>query len=343
MSDVISVIIPVYNAERSLNYCLNSLVSQNCLELEIILVDDGSQDQSGRICDEYAQKDARIKVIHKKNEGVSIARNTGVLSATGKYIIFIDSDDYIADDFFLKIHKVLNTEKEDAFIWWGYKKVFGYGARKSPDAFVLEEQEAVKKYKRQDFLLLYQKWLLNSPCNKLYERKVIIENHIQMREELSLGEDLLFNLNYLDCVGEKNIVILNDPIYFYVIGDKESLSNREYPERMDILKMLYKHVLTCAKKWGAEAGIRQFYSIYFEFLLTELEEAFKVASADAYWTRIKRMNCEMQKTEFVECVRNKNVKYSKIIEWSFRHHNYAVMRLGTKIEEIKKVIRQENG
>lgn len=95
---MISVIVPVYNVEKYLNRCVDSIINQTYTDLEIILVDDGSTDSSGSICDEYAKKDERIKVIHKENGGLSDARNTGVASATGDYVSFIDSDDYIEPD-----------------------------------------------------------------------------------------------------------------------------------------------------------------------------------------------------------------------------------------------------
>ena len=98
MKDLISVIVPVYNVEKYLNKCLDSIISQTYTNLEIILIDDGSTDNCGKICDEYASKDKRIKVIHKENAGVSSARNYGIQCATGDWIMFVDSDDWIEFD-----------------------------------------------------------------------------------------------------------------------------------------------------------------------------------------------------------------------------------------------------
>ena len=98
--NLVSVIIPVYNVEKYLPKCLDSVINQTYKNLEIILVDDGSPDNSGKICDEYAEKDSRIKVIHKENGGVSSARNVGIKQAKGQYLLFVDSDDYIKDGYF---------------------------------------------------------------------------------------------------------------------------------------------------------------------------------------------------------------------------------------------------
>jgi len=107
MVDLISVIIPVYNVEPYLKKCLDSVVTQTYKEIEIILVDDGSTDGSGPICDEYAAQDKRIRVIHKRNGGLSDARNVGLDRCSGRYVTFIDSDDYVASDYVERLYRIL--------------------------------------------------------------------------------------------------------------------------------------------------------------------------------------------------------------------------------------------
>ena len=111
---IVSVIVPVFNVEKYLDKCIESLIKQKLKDIEIILVDDGSTDLSGKICDEWKTKDSRIQVIHKKNGGLSDARNVGVELAKGKYIGFVDSDDYVSDDMFQILYQ--NIEKENADI-----------------------------------------------------------------------------------------------------------------------------------------------------------------------------------------------------------------------------------
>lgn len=101
----VSIIVPIYNTENYLNTCIKNLINQTLKEIEIILIDDGSTDNSGKICDEYAKKDKRIKVIHKKNEGAALARNVGIEIAQGEYIAFVDSDDYTDFDYYEKLYK----------------------------------------------------------------------------------------------------------------------------------------------------------------------------------------------------------------------------------------------
>ena len=111
--DLISVIIPIYNVEQYLKECLESVINQTYRNLEIILVDDGSKDKSGKICDEYKNKDERIKVVHKENGGLSDARNAGMKIATGKYIQFIDSDDFIDKDMIETLYNLIIENEAD--------------------------------------------------------------------------------------------------------------------------------------------------------------------------------------------------------------------------------------
>ena len=114
---VVSVVLPIYNVEKYLNRCIKSVINQSYKNLEIILVDDGSPDNCPTLCDEWAKKDNRIKVIHKKNAGLGYARNTGIENATGEYICFFDSDDYIALDTIEKAYSLAVQEKSDMVVF----------------------------------------------------------------------------------------------------------------------------------------------------------------------------------------------------------------------------------
>lgn len=121
--ETISVIVPVYNVERYLRKCLDSIINQTYSNLEIILVDDGSTDSSGNICDEYAQKDARIKVVHKENGGLSFARNTGldVCTSGGDFVAFVDSDDWLELDMYERLYEFVD---EDCIVCCGYNRIY---------------------------------------------------------------------------------------------------------------------------------------------------------------------------------------------------------------------------
>ncbi len=163
MSKQISVIIPVYNVEKYLSRCLNSVIEQTYRNLEIILIDDGSPDSSSRICDEYASKDNRIKVIHKKNGGLSSARNAGLAVCSGDYIFFIDSDDWLVDENVL-LEFIETAEKNSADICYGLFNI-------------ATESDVKPKTNNNRYsdasLFLYSNPHFFSAWNKLYKRRLL--------------------------------------------------------------------------------------------------------------------------------------------------------------------------
>ena len=175
ITNLISIIIPVYNVEQYLNQCIDSIVNQTYKNLEIILVDDGSTDNSSRICDEYALQDKRIKVIHKENGGVSSARNFGLNIAKGEYIGFVDSDDFIERDMYeILIKTLISTNSQIVSCSINNNK------------YVIKQNETFNKKE------IFRK-IKKLPCsvwNKLFSRVVL--NEILFREDIFIGEDLLF-------------------------------------------------------------------------------------------------------------------------------------------------------
>ena len=186
----VSVIIPVYNTCSYLSRCVHSLLQSTFQDFEILLIDDGSTDGSAEICDRLAKSDSRISTFHYSNNGVSYARNRGVENARGVYVVFVDSDDYVDRDY---IEHVLIKENED-FVWAGYKdvyrdKVIRNHIREDKYISVSEMKSLLKNTGRNAFP--FTVW---STC---YKHSIIKNNHIMFDEQLSLGEDFLFNIKYL--------------------------------------------------------------------------------------------------------------------------------------------------
>lgn len=227
----ISVIVPVYNSEDNISRCIESVLKQSYTNIELILVNDGSKDLSGEICEAYAKLDNRIKVVHKKNGGVSSARNLGIKISTGEYIQFIDSDDYIDIDMCEKlINKMIISDAD--LVVCGYKSI-----NKDNISYV-EYQECVYEILENitnDFSDLYQKNFFNSIWDKLYKREFIID---LFDETISLGEDLIFNLNYLK--QGKKIAVLKECLYNYIRGNSDSLSSKYRENMFDIILNTYK-------------------------------------------------------------------------------------------------------
>lgn len=185
-SPLISVIVPVYNAEKTLRQCVDSILCQECKDFELLLIDDGSKDYSPAICDEYAAKDIRVKVFHKPNGGVSSARNLGIDNAQGKWITFIDADDYISKSYF----DTIDEHNEDVLVK-GYQKFdySGVGAGRAAD-------ELLGMPVFSDFISQYvTDSLLRCPWAKFYKRSLI--GDLRFLTDMKIGEDAWFVFNYL--------------------------------------------------------------------------------------------------------------------------------------------------
>lgn len=217
--DLISIIVPVYNTECYIIKCIKSIQNQTYKNLEIILIDDGSNDKSGKICDLFADIDSRIKVIHTENRGVSKARNLGINISSGKYIAFVDSDDSISPFFVEELYKVsilynvnvavCRIESYERFILKKHKNCIC-------NNFVI-----LNSIKSMEYLLNLDSGYACGPCNKLY-KKDLIKN---FNEHISIGEDLLFNFKIY--FNEKNSTVFLKRNLYFVSKRYDSASRKQ--------------------------------------------------------------------------------------------------------------------
>lgn len=216
-----SIIVPVYNSEPYLEKCLNSILHQSYRDFEVILINDGSLDKSGDICDKYAGKDARVHVFHEKNGGVSFARNKGLSVARGKYISFVDSDDWVTPDY-------LNVFAE-ARSCFDYDLVYVEMAtvQENGDSTVLSLKNIAAETKNElidvlTFLLLDYKGF-GFTCNKSFKKDIIKQHCLLFDRNYSLGEDRLFTLDY--CCFMQSVKLLPCQTYYYRMSES-SLSHK---------------------------------------------------------------------------------------------------------------------
>lgn len=211
----VTVVIPIYNVEKYLDRCVESIVSQTYENLEILLIDDGSPDRCPQMCEEWAKRDSRITVIHKTNAGLGMARNTGIENATGEYICFFDSDDYVDHRIIQKCILSALENRSDVVIF-GYANVFEDGRvenmkMKLPRTVFKDEQIC-------DQLLpgmyTYDMGFGISAWGKLFRLGSIVENNLRFKSEREIiSEDAFFALEYYPKV--RTVSIVNQPLYFY--------------------------------------------------------------------------------------------------------------------------------
>lgn len=221
---LITIVVPIYNVEKYLEKCIKTLINQTYSNLEIILVNDGSPDNSLKICNQYLKEDNRIKIINKENGGLSDARNAGLKMARGEYICFIDSDDYIELDMIEKTKKKLLEEELDVVIFGLYNEV-------------VDSNENIINQKKQSIDLVNFNSIISIigyAWNKLYKTSFLKEKNITFTKGLSLIEDVVFN----EKVFLKNIKIgyINEPLYHYVSRNRSTLVKQYYEDSYNLHK-----------------------------------------------------------------------------------------------------------
>lgn len=225
MEKKLSVIVPIYNSENYLKKCIQSILEQGYKDIEVILINDGSTDSSEKICYEFENKDPRVRLINKKNEGVSSTRNVGIEKAKGKYIAFVDSDDAIEDNMYVEM---LRDIEENCMPIIGYKYIDEND--KILDEKFPYDQEGI--FNKNNFYIFFEKYALNSPVNKIFNLDIIKKNNIRFEEDLSLGEDLIFVLEYIKYIDKFKVI--NKTYYRYLVSNNTSLSKKYRPDLLKI-------------------------------------------------------------------------------------------------------------
>lgn len=228
MNPTISVIVPIYKVEKYLDKCINSIINQTYKNLEIILVDDGSPDKCPQICDQYKKKDGRIKVIHKPNGGLSDARNAGMKIASGQYISFIDSDDYVSDDFIETLYDVMKSEKSDIVECETIKFCDGEVAKAAQEEFntlTVKTEEGLK-------MLIAENGFHQHVWNKLYKAEIVKGVYF---EKGKLNEDEFWTYQIFGKA--KKISKINKPMYYYLQQRSTSIMGNTFGmRRLDALE-----------------------------------------------------------------------------------------------------------
>ena len=217
-----SIIVPAYNAEKYLQECVESVLSQSLKDFELILVDDGSKDDTPKICDEYARKDTRVRVIHKQNGGSSSARNVGIDASAGEYIMFLDSDDYWDDKNALRNIKENISKKEADIYMMGFKKFFQKENKLTDEHWDVDEIDRADEQEDKLKCIMQNNMFIASAWNKIIRRMFLIRNEIkfvvgQNAEDIEWCAKLLLTTN--------KIIALDLNFYIYRKQNNESISS----------------------------------------------------------------------------------------------------------------------
>ena len=309
--DKISVIMPVYNAEKFINEAIDSVLNQTYKNLEIILVDDGSKDSSGKICDEYKEKDNRIIVIHKENGSSSSARNAGLDIATGKYIMFIDADDFYEKNSCEVLYNEIKSKDAD-YVIGNYIHTNYEGKKWEKPVYDSENFKlSITDYKKSFFVMNSVIW------NKIYKREFIENHKLRYILESDIAEDAVF-ATYCYVHSDKGYYI-NDVVYNYRQNEKNtSISTNCTKKYFEKLNYSYKKIFENFKTTNNLGFYRFFYARIMPYLLC------KIIDTNA-----------LQESEVIEVL--------EMLNWFFKQKKmYEVIVINERLNEIVEYIDRKD-
>ena len=258
-TDLISVIVPIYRIDRYVGLCIESLINQTYKNLEIILVDDGSPDRCPEICDLYAKKDSRIKVIHKENGGLVSARKAGIMAATGKYVGYVDGDDWVGEGFYESLHNHIAATDADIACAGFRRDLFT-----STSSFTDNLQSGLYEGERLDALRMkmlsngdfYRLGVSTYVWNKLFKREILLEAQLSVDNSISIGEDGA--VTYPAIMKAKKVVLTDNTAYHYRQREDSMLKlTTSFDKDAEKLMALHKYLTAYAKGVDAKYKLQQ--------------------------------------------------------------------------------------
>lgn len=330
----ISIIVPVYNVEKYIDRCIDSILNQTFKDFELILVNDGSTDNSGDICDKYSKIDSRIKVIHKINGGVSSARNVGIDNANGKYIQFIDPDDWVDDLLLERSYNTINNEDSD-IVFLGIKYEDFISKRVTKRVVSKEIIFDINKNIKHDAIKLIKDDLFGFTWCKLFKASIIKSHKIKFDESISLAEDEKFTCDYYKYINK--ISVLDEAYYYYVKYGNErqtlcSMSGNSIYTRDKIFKSWMQMLDTKENDIFIKTYLsnKSFSNLYEEVYNIYFEEKNKV-------TRNIKLS-KLKNTYFYNyLVKNYTKYYQKILLFFINNNKYEIFKIFNKLYYILKL------
>lgn len=312
----ISIIVPIYNVEKCLRRCIDSILNQTFKDFELILVNDGSTDNCENICNEFMLKDTRVKYIYQRNKGVSEARNIGIENSSGKYIQFIDADDYVDENFLeIAINRLKNDNSDIVFFGFYYEYI---------DGTIYKERYYNKsinsKNVRYYCLDLHKEDLFGYTCCKMFKSSIIKKFNLKFNKYMSFGEDELFTCEYSKYV--ETISIENRPLYHYINykGMRENLSSRKCDEifRKDILFNAWSELLNnYDEKYIENKAYELIKFLYFNEIWSNKPYKLRKNNIDkikkTYIMKYISNNSNLNKKILIKCIIFENIIVFKLI------------------------------
>ena len=263
MNKNVSIVIPVYNAEKSIKRCLDSVLHQTYSDIEIIIVDDGSSDSSPIICDSYAERDPRISVFHRTNVGVSASRNFGIEKSNGDYICFLDSDDVIKPNLIEDNYNFAKEKNVDVLIYGFTYCSEDTGER--TENVVEDFCGPNKEFFEGHFCEIVSSELLNAPWNKMIKKSYLVKNNILFDLRYSICEDIVFSLMLFK---NADIIAINSKSYYdYYLQTENSLRTKLHNNFLEASKEVYKHGMEYCDQYSENSSQKDVLCLLFSNMI----------------------------------------------------------------------------
>lgn len=328
-----SVIVPCYNSKNTISNALNSIKCQTYVDFEVIIVDDGSTDETADVCKGFARKDDRFKYIYQENKGVSAARNLGIEYAKGDFLVFLDSDDIYSREYLSTFDALIKSYHDFNNFWAEYLEV------KSTDHGINCESKYESSYfstlDRSDISPLPALW------NKAFRTSIVREHNIKMRENLSLGEDFIFNYEYLDAAGTR-IAHSDAQIYYYTKSNNDSLDSKYRNNLLEIFQtiesVMYKYLI----KWKFdEKKLQQYYEYVFYNRIKVLYNTYRPECTLTKREKIKYNNSILHSKDFNNAFKKINCYINPFYKIAYKIGSWRLISLLDKLVIIKKHIKRQ--
>lgn len=335
----VSIIVPIYKVpEKFLKKCIESIMRQTLENIEILLVDDGSPDNCGTLCDTYAERDKRVKVIHRENGGLSSARNAGFRAASGEWVMFVDGDDWIEPDMCRTMYE-LGTEKDVQLVMCGIMRNYSHSA--SEYKFYLEERVYAGSECRwlQQQLLVYHANIAVA-YSKLIRRRFLEEHHILHDEELRQGaEGLEFNLRLFEKL--ENAVFINRPFYHYIYNENSISSSHDEANHELVLKCFEKMKAFIESSSNKEMLLPWFDNrLLYVIVTTAISGYFNPANTEPYEEKRRKYLEYLDKPIIRQALKTKNKQglsiQRRIVLLLIKYRQFRAIELLGKIRKWQK-------
>ena len=311
-----SIILPAYNAANTIKKTLLSLSNQIYKDFEVIIIDDGSTDNTRIICEEFTKSNDRFNYFFQQNAGVSKARNNGIERANGDYIAFIDSDDTYHPNYLYEFSQLIKNNPQCENFWCEYNTIFSDKPTQSNNNESYSATFRVSN--RNEIMTLHTDVLDAALWNKVFKTSIVKTNIIEMPEHISLGEDLIFNFKYLDHSSEK-ILILNKPLYNYTKSSDNSLDSKYREDLKEIYDYVDCELLFYLKKWNiSNEQMSLFYNSVLYSQERILYNTFHPQSNLSYFEKCKYNKRILKSSKFQEALKKSNCYIHPAYKFAYR-------------------------